>query len=164
MVRREHGRSVAPEVARLAAGLWQSIPHAAQRRLGELLGQTPPTFDSALEGARQVARRAGLYLSGDLAAAVRGTLAEGGEEQNVGDGSVDLAIACAHHPKVADLFRLATSPRSSPKPAGASRSRRVAVRLPARRPSRPAGDRHVVADLAIMPPWKPRLPTVAIVA
>jgi hypothetical protein len=102
----EHGRGVSAEVGRLAASLWQSIPRAAQRRLGELLGSAPPSFEVALEGARQVARRAGLYLSGDLAAAVRATLAEGGEAAVV----ADLFAACAEHASVADLVRLATSP------------------------------------------------------
>lgn len=108
----EHGRGVSPEVGRLGAALWQSIPRAAQRRLGELLGAAPPSFETALEGARQVARRGGLYLSGDLAAAVRSTLAEIGESEVLGARAEapDLAAICAQHPKVADLFRLATSP------------------------------------------------------
>jgi cellulose synthase operon protein C len=106
----DHGRSASPDASRLAATLWQSIPRAAQRRLGELLGQSPPAFEAALEGARQVARRGGLYLSGDLGAAVRTTLAEIGEAQVVSGSSPDLASICQQHSKVADLFRLATSP------------------------------------------------------
>ncbi len=104
----EHGRGIAPDVGRLAAALWQSIPRGAQRRLGELLGQAPPAFDVALEGARQVARRGGLYLSGDLAAAVRAALVEAGEPFPT--GKMELGALCAHNTKVADLFRLATSP------------------------------------------------------
>jgi hypothetical protein len=107
----QHGRGVAPEVGRLAASLWQTIPRAAQRRLGELLGNSPPTFEVALEGARQVARRGGLYLSGDLHAAVIATLAETGEEALLrGRGPADLALVCSRNPYVADLVRLATSP------------------------------------------------------
>lgn len=106
----DHGRNASADASRLAATLWQSIPRAAQRRLGELLGQNPPGFDSALEGARQVARRSGLYLSGDLGAAVRSTLSEIGEAQAVAGPSPDLAALCQEHSKVADLFRLATSP------------------------------------------------------
>ncbi|MGZ3452407.1 MAG: hypothetical protein ACXVEF_22550, partial [Polyangiales bacterium] len=106
----EHGRGVVPEVGRLGAALWQSIPRAAQRRLGELLAQQPPIFEIALEGARQVARRGGLYLSGDLTAAVRATLAEINELETVTRENPDLASICEHHPRVADLFRLATSP------------------------------------------------------
>ena len=106
----DHGRSASADASKLAATLWQSIPRAAQRRLGELLGQTPPAFDAALEGARQVARRSGLYLSGDFGAAVRSTLAEIGEAQAVAGSSPNLAAICLEHSKVADLFRLATSP------------------------------------------------------
>jgi len=119
----EHGRGIAPDVSRLAASLWQSIPRAAQRRLGELLGQQPPQFDVALDGARQVARRGGLYLSGDIAAATRATIAEAG--QSLAQGT-DLAAICAQHPRVADLFRLATSPEFAEArwrvPGGARRS------------------------------------------
>jgi len=104
----EHGRGVSAEVGRLAASLWQSIPRAAQRRLGELLGNSPPSFEVAVEGARQVARRAGLYLSGDLAAAVRATLGEGGEVTTLAPG--DLGTVCAANASIADLVRLATSP------------------------------------------------------
>ena len=107
----EHGRGVGPEIGRLAASLWQTIPRAAQRRLGELLGATPPTFEVALEGARQVARRCGLYLSGDLHAAVRATLAESGDVDSIrGRGPNELVAAAQSHPLVADLVRLATSP------------------------------------------------------
>jgi hypothetical protein len=107
----EHGRGVAADVGRLAASLWQSIPRAAQRRLGELLGHAPPTFEVVLEGARQVARRGGLYLSGDIAAAVRATLAETGEVELVrGRGPSELADVASTHATVADLVRLATSP------------------------------------------------------
>jgi len=105
----EHGRGVAPEVGRLAASLWQSIPRAPQRRLGELLGQNPPSFESAIDGARQVARRGGLYVSGDLAAAVRATLAESSAVDLL-SGTPDLGVICVNHPKIGDLFRLATSP------------------------------------------------------
>jgi hypothetical protein len=105
----EHGRGIGPEVGRLAAALWQAIPRASQRRLGELLGQAPPTFEVAIEGARQVARRGGLYLSGDVAAAVRASLAEVGEAALL-DGVPDLAAIGHAFPKVADLLRLATSP------------------------------------------------------
>ena len=59
-----------------------------------MLGQTPPPFDAALEGARQVARRSGLYLSGDFGAAVRSTLAEIGEAQAVAGSSPNLAAIC----------------------------------------------------------------------
>jgi hypothetical protein len=107
----EHGRGVGAEVGRLAASLWQSIPRAAQRRLGELLGHAPPTFEVVLEGARQVARRGGLYLSGDITAAVRATLAETGEaEQLRSRGPTELGEVAASHPTIADLVRLATSP------------------------------------------------------
>jgi len=106
----EHGRGVAPEVGRLGAALWQSIPRAAQRRLGELLANQPPIFETALEGARQVARRGGLYVSGDLAATVRATLAEVNELDAVNGEQPNLVRVCEEHPRVADLFRLATSP------------------------------------------------------
>ncbi len=106
----EHGRGVAPEVGRLAASLWQAIPRGPQRRLGELLAN-PPSFEAAVEGARQVARRTGLYLSGDLDAAVRTILAETGEEAMIrGRGPAELAAICQRHPPIADLVRLATSP------------------------------------------------------
>jgi hypothetical protein len=107
----EYGRGVGPEIGRLAALLWQSIPRAPQRRLGELLQASPPTFEAALEGARQVARRAGLYLSGDVAVAIRMTLEEtghGGLLSAPDEGTT--ARACAQSGAVADLVRLATSP------------------------------------------------------
>lgn len=107
----EYGRGVAPEVGRLAALLWQSIPRAPQRRLGELLQAAPPTFEAALEGARQAARRAGLYLAGDVGVAIRMTLEETGHAgllANPDEGTA--ARACAQSGAAADLVRLATSP------------------------------------------------------
>jgi hypothetical protein len=125
----EFGRGMSPEVGRLAALLWQSIPRGPQRRLGELLGQTPPSFEAALDGGRQVARRAGLYLSGDLAAAVRLTLEETGHGALLASpDSGTLARACAQSGAVADLVRLATSPEFAEArwrhPAASNTSRR----------------------------------------
>ncbi|MBI2389621.1 MAG: hypothetical protein HYV09_08495 [Deltaproteobacteria bacterium] len=105
----EHGRGVGPEVGRLAAALWQSIPRAPQRRLGELLGHDPPGFEAAIEGARQVARRGGLYVSGDLGAAVRATFSEVADPQLLAENP-DMAAICVQYPKIGDLYRLATSP------------------------------------------------------
>jgi hypothetical protein len=105
----EFGRGVSPEIGRLAASLWQSIPRGAQRRLGELLGQAPPTFEVAIAGARQVSRRGGLYLSGDLAATLRAALGDAAAPPLSNDPTW-LAYVCAEQPEIADLVRLAISP------------------------------------------------------
>ncbi|MEO7092235.1 MAG: hypothetical protein ABI175_03220, partial [Polyangiales bacterium] len=131
----EHGRGISPEIGRLAASLWQQIPRAPQRRLGEILGASPPAFETALDGARQVARRTGLYLAGDLAAAVRSTLGEAGDTSLLrGRGPSELADVCASHPLVADLVRLATSPEFAEarwrNPAAAARRRTPSGNLP----------------------------------
>ena len=96
-------------VARLGQNLWQLVPPRADRRLRELFAEPGEiTCEAAVAGTRQAMRRAGLFASGSLAV----TLTQIAPElslpldtfQTADEG---LAAACAAHPEVADLVKLA---------------------------------------------------------
>jgi cellulose synthase operon protein C len=96
-------------VARLGQNLWQLVPPRADRRLRELCADLPAiTYEAAVSGTRQAMRRAGLFAAGSLGTALTLIAPEIElsleELQGAPDG---LARACAAHPDVADLVRLA---------------------------------------------------------
>ncbi|WP_170229272.1 hypothetical protein [Polyangium fumosum] len=99
-----------PGVARLGQDLWQIVPPRGDRRLREIFAQPDGiTYEAAMESARRAARRAGLFASGDLPTALRLVVAELKLEIDTpltAEGG--LARACAAHPALADLVRLAT--------------------------------------------------------
>jgi hypothetical protein len=99
-----------PAVVRLEQNLWQLIPPRGERRLREICSDTERmSWELANRTTRRAMRRAGLYASGDLGHAVRATVKELGlklpKPLDAPDG---LAAACAAHPEIADLARLAT--------------------------------------------------------
>ncbi len=103
-------RGSAPAVARQAERLWEGVPSRVQRRLQELSGN-PDQIDCphALAAASRAARRAGLFMSGDLAVSLGRVCAQ--ESLDVGllrrpSGVRDL---CASNAAIADLVRFATS-------------------------------------------------------
>jgi cellulose synthase operon protein C len=103
-------RTPVGEVATLAGMLWETVPARAQRRLSELCEDPAHlVVDAALESARQVGRRYGLFVCGDLFATVRETCGDLGLETTGLDRPGALAHLCATSPAIADLVRLATS-------------------------------------------------------
>jgi hypothetical protein len=96
-------------VARLGQNLWQLVPPRADRRLRELCTDLSSiTYDAAIAGTRQAMRRAGLFASGSLATALAQLASELGISLATYQRSPDgLARACAAHPEIADLVRLA---------------------------------------------------------
>ncbi|WP_437967281.1 hypothetical protein WMF04_48350 [Sorangium sp. So ce260] len=99
-----------PAVVRLEQNLWQLIPPRAERRLREICDSASKmTYEAAVKTTRIAMRRAGLFAAGNLATAVRATLKERGLELEVPLSRPEgLAAACAAHPEIADLVRLAT--------------------------------------------------------
>ena len=99
-------------VASLAEQLWESLPARAQRELRELCADPAKLdYDAALAVARRAARRAGLFVSGDLEVAVRASCAELGISSQILGAPDGLAAACSSSPCVSDLVRLATNPQ-----------------------------------------------------
>jgi hypothetical protein len=104
-------RSPTPgKVPHLAEVLWESIPARLQRRLRELCNE-PGTLDyeSAMRGARLVARRGGLFVSGDLRVALRETCVEEGTPLDALESPEKLADLCRASASVRSLIQLATS-------------------------------------------------------
>ncbi|XXY44123.1 hypothetical protein WME91_29360 [Sorangium sp. So ce269] len=99
-----------PAVVRLEQNLWQLIPPRAERRLREICDSANKmTYEGAMKTTRTAMRRAGLFAAGSIATAVRATIKERGLELAVPLSEPDgLAAACAAHPEIADLVRLAT--------------------------------------------------------
>ncbi|MGK4008818.1 tetratricopeptide repeat protein [Sorangium sp. So ce1036] len=99
-----------PAVVRLEQNLWQLIPPRAERRLREICdSESKMTYEGVMKTTRTAMRRAGLFAAGDLATAIRATIRERGLELSVPLSRPDgLAAACAAHPEIADLVRLAT--------------------------------------------------------
>lgn len=106
--REPHRRT--PSIAKLEQDLWQLIPPRGARRLGELCRDpTQLTWDVAVACTRRAMRRAGLFASGSIGAAVRILVNELALPLAIPLEEPDgLAQACADFPEVADLVRLAT--------------------------------------------------------
>ncbi|HEY6560437.1 MAG TPA: hypothetical protein VI072_24300, partial [Polyangiaceae bacterium] len=98
-------------VANLAEVLWESIPARSQRRLRELCSDPSAlSYEAALASAKTATRRAGLFVAGDLAVAVRETCADENIPADLLAAPNGLSALCSSSPAVADLVRLATSP------------------------------------------------------
>lgn len=99
-----------PGVARLGQDLWQIVPPRGDRRLREIFAQPEGvTYEAARDSARRATRRAGLFACGDLPTALSLVIAELGVSLDVPlSAEGGLARACAAHPALADLVRLAT--------------------------------------------------------
>jgi hypothetical protein len=125
----DRATGVGPTVAALAETLWHSLPPRAERRMRELCAtpESAGSFDDAVWAARRLARRAGLFASGDVGLAVRRAIAEERLElRQELTAPTGLAAACADHPELADLVRLATSPEYAAarwQPASGERQR-----------------------------------------
>jgi hypothetical protein len=100
------------DVVKLAEVLWQSLPASAQRELREICDE-PSRLDyaTAKAAASRAVRRAGLFVAGDLAVAVRATCAELGIGTRMLSGPGGLAAACSSSVDVSDIVRLATNPQ-----------------------------------------------------
>jgi hypothetical protein len=98
-------------VANLAEVLWESIPARSQRRLRELCDDPAAlSYEAALASAKTAARRAGLFVAGDLAVALRETCADENIPAHLLLPPNGFSALCSSSPAVADLVRLATSP------------------------------------------------------
>jgi hypothetical protein len=98
-----------PEVTRVAAYLWETIPSRSQRRLSQLC-RDPQHLDYAQIAAssRRVLRRAGLLVCGDLPTAIADACTEAGL---VPPRSLSALGDCAASSSaVGDLLGLALSP------------------------------------------------------
>jgi hypothetical protein len=93
-------------VAKLGQNLWQLVPPRADRRLREICA-APITYESAVNGTRQVMRRAGLFAAGSLSVALPLVAFELGLPPEPEDSPEWLSHLCASTPAVADLVRLA---------------------------------------------------------
>ncbi len=95
-------------VVQLEQSLWQLIPPRAERRLREICAHPDAfTMESAVLSTKQAMRRAGLFASGSLSAAVRAVAREIDYDIDPLRTMVDgLSRACAESPAIADLVRL----------------------------------------------------------
>ncbi len=99
-----------PAVAVLAESLWQALPARSQRRLRELASDPGAlSVEGCVEASRRVARRAGLFLSGNLLVALRELASERGAPPPALGAEAELLSAAANDPDIADLLQLATS-------------------------------------------------------
>jgi hypothetical protein len=113
-------------VAQLAGGLWERIPAREQRRLQALcLEHGALDRASAVNGAQQAARRAGLFICGDIFYALCALCIEQGLDASQ-LGPETFRHVCSQSAEAADLVRLATSPEyaaarwQNPKPQRAT--------------------------------------------
>lgn len=97
-------------IAELAERFWELLPPRVQRRLGELCEQ-PDAFEYAhvQAAARAARRRGGLFVSGDLAVALREVAREETVDLDAARQRGEVAELCRQHRAFADLVRLATS-------------------------------------------------------
>jgi hypothetical protein len=132
----ESSRAMSKESGRLAEALWHVLPPRTQRRLQALLASASlADFDGVPGRAWQTAHRIGMFLAGDLGAAVTGVLAASSHAEGAAapEHGPDWMALCLENTSVADLFQLAVSPEyaearwQTPPPAS--------VRFPSNRPS-----------------------------
>jgi Tfp pilus assembly protein PilF len=106
----EASRTSFTSTARLAGLLWESLPPRTQRRMSEYSSNGKLTRESAVAGARRAARRAGLFVSGDLAEALGRVVADEGLPRELLGEEQGLARLCEASRAAADLVRLASDP------------------------------------------------------
>jgi hypothetical protein len=113
-------------ILNLAELLWEAIPARSQRRLRELCDDDRALdYETALLHARIAARRAGLFVCGDLGIALREICADEGLDDRLTSAPGGLATLCEKSPSVKSLYTLAISaeyaetrwrtPRSAPR-------------------------------------------------
>jgi hypothetical protein len=96
-------------VGNLAEVLWERVPARNQRRLRELCEDHEGfEFSEVASNARRAARRAGLFVCGDLKVALRETCRQEGIPLESIASPPALAQAVSDYPVIADLVRLAT--------------------------------------------------------
>ncbi len=104
----EHKSELA-SAASLAEVLWERIPARSQRRLRELCHEPQGIdYETGMESARRAARRAGLFVSGDLGVALRQACRQEGIPPEAVQSPANLTQAVAANAGLADLVRLAT--------------------------------------------------------
>jgi hypothetical protein len=99
-----------PSTARLSALLWESLPPRTQRRMTEWCKEGKLTREAAVASARRAARRAGLFVSGDLAEALGRVASEEGIAPDLIAGPDGLERLCERSRAASDLVRLASDP------------------------------------------------------
>jgi hypothetical protein len=113
-------------ILNLAELLWEAIPARSQRRLRELCDDDRALdYETALRHARIAARRAGLFVCGDLGIAIREICGDEGLDDRLTSTPGGLATLCEKSPSVKSLYTLAISaeyaetrwrtPRSAPR-------------------------------------------------
>jgi tetratricopeptide (TPR) repeat protein len=127
----EASRTNFASTARLSALLWESLPPRTQRRMAEWCKEGKLTRETAVASARRAARRAGLFVSGDLAEALGRVASDESIPAELLAGSDGLERLCEKSTTAADLVRLATNPvyahlrwRSELRRAGAGLTRK----------------------------------------
>lgn len=124
----EQHKAELASAASLAEVLWERVPARSQRRLRELCHEPSGIdYETGMESARRAARRAGLFVSGDLAVALRQTCRQVGIPPETVQSPALLQKAVGESAAIADLVRLATSSEYS------------AARWQSLRGTRPAG-------------------------
>jgi hypothetical protein len=99
----------AAAVASMAEMLWQTIPARDQRRLRQLCEDPGRmSYEDALRSARRAARRAGLFVSGDLGASLQRMA--GDREGGAAADTQELVRICRGTAGGRDLFGLAIGP------------------------------------------------------
>lgn len=100
----------AGKVPSLAEVLWESIPARLQRRLRELCNEPDAlNYESAMRAARLTARRAGLFVSGDLRVALRETCVEEGIGLDALESTDRILDLCRASASARSLVLLSTS-------------------------------------------------------
>jgi hypothetical protein len=106
----EASRTSFTSTARLAALLWESLPPRTQRRMTEWCKDGKLSRENAVASARRAARRAGLFVCGDLTEALGRVVSDEGIPRDVLAGPSGLERLCEASKAAADLVRLATDP------------------------------------------------------
>lgn len=103
-----------PAVIAIAETLWQLLPARAERYMRDLcahIGAAALDYEAVLEQQKTLVRRAGMFVAGDVELAISRYFADERCSPPVDLTTAEgLAAACAAHPTVANLVRLATSP------------------------------------------------------
>ncbi len=106
--RDSRGSQVNPEVTRLAALLWETIPARFQRRLSQLCADADLlSVPLMVECSRRVLRRAGLVACGDVSVAIADACQE--EELRAPRTLPELRELCESSPLAQDLLGLSLS-------------------------------------------------------
>jgi len=98
------------ESAILAGELWRALPGRVQRRMQQILRDSPFVYEELWARALQSSRRAGLFVVADLRIALQDVMADPGNQERI-DASAPEALQtlCRVSTSAADLVRFATS-------------------------------------------------------